>query len=117
MITFGEVKAVLCLSIRVLFSAGHLKTNPYLKTSIFSCGRIRAFAFQKMMRSKVSDAIGFSGHQKHVRFLSFQNIDLKYTSECSMCTSVRGISSEVFFNLLKLHLHQETRISLNLYTT
>ena len=34
-----------------------------------------------------------------------------------MCTSVCGISSEVFFNLLKLHLHQETRISLNLYTT
>ena len=34
-----------------------------------------------------------------------------------MCTSVCGISSEVFFNLLKLHLHQETSISLNLYTT
>ena len=31
-----------------------------------------------------------------------------------MCTSVRWISSEVFFNLLKLHLHQETKISLNL---
>ena len=34
-----------------------------------------------------------------------------------MCTSVCGISSEVFFNLLKLHLHQEKIISPNLYTT
>ena len=34
-----------------------------------------------------------------------------------MCTSVCGISSEVSFNLLKLPLHQETSISLNIYTT
>ena len=50
-----KLKAVLCLSIRVQFSAGHLKTNPYLITSICPRSRIQALAFQKMMRCKVSD--------------------------------------------------------------
>ena len=56
MSTFGGVKAVLCLSIRVQFSAGHLKINPHLKTSICPRSRIQVLAFQKMMRCKVSDA-------------------------------------------------------------
>ena len=61
MSTFGEVKVlklkvVPCLSIRLQFSAGHLKTNPYLKTFICPPIRIQVLAFHKMMRYKVSDA-------------------------------------------------------------
>ena len=118
MSTFGEIKTVLCLSNRVQFSAGHLKTNPYLKSSIGLRSGIQALAFRKMMRCKVSDArFHFSGHQKPILFHLSQTQVEKYTSECNMCPSGCGISSEVFLNLLKLHLHQETSISLNLCTT
>ena len=104
-----KLKAVFYLSIRVQFSAGHLKTNDYIKSSFCPRSRIQTFAFQKMMRRKVSEARFQQSPEACSVHLSETYVE-KYTSECNMCTSVFGTSSEVFFNLLKLHLHQETRI-------